>query len=82
MESDGKVYVPSGYMRSFLGRIWKEWAFEADEGDGFGVARIDGVRYERKLVRVEDPGTINRVARKLDGRLRPSGLPLGAVDRR
>ena len=27
MESDGKVYVPSGYMRSLLGRLWKEWAF-------------------------------------------------------
>ena len=22
MESGGKVYIPSGYMRSFLGRIW------------------------------------------------------------
>lgn len=65
MESDGKLYVPSGYMRSFLGRIWKEWAFQADAGDGLAVARIDGVRYERKLVRVTDPGIIDGVARKL-----------------
>ena len=27
MESEGKIYVPSGYMTSFLGRIWKDWAF-------------------------------------------------------
>lgn len=65
MESDGKVYVPSGYMRSFLGRLWKDWAFEAEEGDGLAVARIDGVRYERRLVRVQDPAVIDGVAEKL-----------------
>jgi len=65
MESDGKVYIPSGYMRSFLGRIWKEWAFQADEGDGLAVARIDGVRYERQLIRTKDPAIIEGVAAKL-----------------
>lgn len=65
MESAGKVYVPSGYMRSFLGRLWKDWAFAADEGEGLAVARIDGVRYERKLVRVTDPVIIKGVAAKL-----------------
>ncbi len=65
MEADGKVYVPSGYMRSFLGRIWKEWAFQADEGDGLAVARIDAVRYERQLVRVSNPDTVRAVANKL-----------------
>jgi hypothetical protein len=65
MESNGKVYVPSGYMRSFLGRLWKEWAFQADAGNGRAVARIDGVRYERQLVRVKDPQEISGVAAKL-----------------
>lgn len=65
MESGGKVYVPSGYMRSFLGRLWKDWAFEAEAGDGLAVARIQGVRYERRLVRVEDPDVIQGVAAKL-----------------
>lgn len=65
MESNGKVYVPSGYMRSFLGRIWKDWAFQADAGDGLAVARINGVRYERQLVRVKNPAVIEGVAAKL-----------------
>jgi hypothetical protein len=65
MESGGKVYVPSGYMRSFLGRLWKDWAFEAAKGDGFAVARINGVRYARRLVRVQDPEVIQGVAEKL-----------------
>jgi hypothetical protein len=65
MESDGKIYVPSGYMRSFLGRIWKDWAFAADAGDGLAVARINGVRYGRTLVRTTDPATITGIATKM-----------------
>jgi hypothetical protein len=65
MESEGKVYIPSGYMRSVLGRIWKDWAFQADEGDGLAVARINGVRYERQLIRVKDSDVIDGVADKL-----------------
>jgi hypothetical protein len=65
MESDGKVYVPSGYMRSFLGKLWKDWAFDVEDGSKSAVARINGVRYERQLVRVTDPVVIEGVARKL-----------------
>ena len=65
MESEGKIYVPSGYMTSFLGRIWKDWAFQADEGNSEGMARINGVRYERKLVRVKDETTLEGIAAKL-----------------
>jgi hypothetical protein len=65
MESGGKVYVPSGYMRSFLGKLWKDWAFDVEAGSKLAVARINGVRYERELRRVTDASTIAGVARKL-----------------
>ena len=65
MESENRVYVPSGYMRSVLGRIWKDWAFQADEGDGLAVARINGTRYERQLIRVMDASIVAGVAAKL-----------------
>lgn len=65
MESDGRLFVPSGYMGSFLGRLWKDWAFEADAGRSLAVARIDGVRYERRLVRVTDPEIVDGVAVKM-----------------
>ena len=65
MESDGKVYVPSGYMRSFLGKLWKEWAFQVEEGSSLVVARINGVRYERELQRVSNPSVVTGVAEKL-----------------
>jgi hypothetical protein len=65
MESEGKVYVPSGYMRSFLGKLWKDWAFQVEDGSSLAVARINGVRYERDLVRINDPTVIDGVAEKL-----------------
>ena len=65
MESGGRVYVPSGYMRSFLGQLWKDWAFDVEAGSKSAVARINGVRYERELVRVTDPSVIAGVAKKL-----------------
>ena len=65
MESGGKVYIPSGYMRSFLGRLWKDWAFQAAEGDGLAVARINGTRYERQLIRVSEGEVIDGIAQKL-----------------
>ena len=51
-ESDGRIYITSDYMGTRLGRLWKRWAVQAYEGDGLAVVRINGIRYERRLVRV------------------------------
>ena len=56
LESEGKIYVVSGYMKSTLGKIWKEWAFDADEGNNEGVLRVNNVRYPRQLVRIKKGG--------------------------
>ena len=81
MESDGRAYVPSGYMRSFLGRLWKEWAFQAAEGNGLAVVRINGVRYERKLVRITDegvlPGVVAKLSEKYGGGATPEAIESG-----
>ncbi len=81
MESDGKVYIPSGYMRSTLGRIWKDWAFQADEGDGLAVARINGVRYERQLIRIKEgpvlDGIVAKLATKYGAGATPEALEAG-----
>ena len=65
MEADGKIYVPSGYMKSFLGRIWKDWAFQADAGNGMGAVRIDGVRYPRQLIRIKSGPELDAVMAKM-----------------
>ncbi len=71
MESDGKVYIPSGYMRSTLGKIWKDWAFQADAGDGMAVARINGVRYERQLIRIKAGPVLDGIVEKLASKYGP-----------
>ena len=73
LESDGKIYVVSGYMKSFLGKVWKEWAFDADAGNDEGVLRVNNVRYPRKLVRIEEGDVLNGVAAKLLAKY--SGVP-------
>jgi len=73
IESEGKIYVISGYMKSFLGKIWKEWAFDADAGNDEGVLRVNNVRYPRKLVRIEEGDVLNGVAAKLLAKY--SGVP-------
>lgn len=65
LESDGRIYVASGYMTSFLGRLWKHWAVQADRGDGRAVMRMGGTRYERQLVRIEAGPELEGVAAKM-----------------
>jgi hypothetical protein len=77
MEADGRIYVPSGYMTSTLGRLWKHWAVHADEGDGLAVVRIDGTRYERRLERVREGPVLERVAGKMEGKY---GAPVTRAD--
>jgi hypothetical protein len=49
---DGKAYIPSGYMTTWWGRIWKQWPHEAEK-DPRVLLRIGDAIYERELVRVE-----------------------------
>lgn len=73
LESEGKIYVVSGYMKSTLGKIWKEWAFDADEGNNEGVLRVNNVRYPRQLVRIKKGDVLNGVSAKLLAKY--SGVP-------
>ena len=63
-ESGGKIYITSDYMGTALGRLWKHWAVQAVEGDGMAVVRIDGTRYERKLVRITEGPVLDGVVAK------------------
>lgn len=65
LESEGKIYVVSGYMSSALGRMWKHWAVDADEGDGLAVLRIGDTRYRRQIVRIHEGDVLNGVSAKL-----------------
>lgn len=67
VEHEGRIYIPSGYMKSTLGKLWKQWPPEA-ERDGRALLRVDGVIYPRMLVRVKEspalPAIVSELARK------------------
>jgi hypothetical protein len=52
IEHEGKAYIPSGYMTSWWGKLWKKWPIEAEK-DGRILLRVDDKLYERQLVRVD-----------------------------
>ena len=69
---DGKIYTPSGYMNSRIGKMWKRWPVEAQR-DGRALLRIDGRIYERQLVRLPTdseviPPIIDELNRKYGAR--------------
>jgi hypothetical protein len=53
LDHEGKAYIPSGYMTTWWGKLWKQWPHEAEK-DPRILLRIDGKLYERTLVRVQD----------------------------
>ena len=53
LEHEGRIFIPSGYMTTAWGKLWKQWPLEA-ERDGRAILRIDGKLYERQLVRIQD----------------------------
>lgn len=79
LDHDGKAYIPSGYMTTWWGRIWKRWPHEAVK-DPRIVLRIDGKLYERRLVRIEEGPVVEPLLEELsrkyaDGRK----IPMDAV---
>ena len=65
LESENRLFIISGYMTTMLGRLWKEWAFEADQGNNEGVLRVNNIRYPRTLVRITEGDVLNGVSAKL-----------------
>jgi len=64
METGGRIFIPSGYMNTTIGKIWKHWPFEAEK-DGRAILRVDGKLYDRQLVRIKDDEIVVAVLAEL-----------------
>jgi len=64
VEHEGRIYIPSGYMTTWWGRIWKQWPIEV-ENDGRAILRVNGTLYDRQLVRVTEGPELLPIVRKL-----------------
>lgn len=78
VEYDGKLYVWSGYMNTRAGRLWKHWPIQA-ERDGRAVIRIDGIRYERQLVRITSGDVLDGITATITSKY-PSRTTRAAVE--
>ena len=74
METGGRIFIPSGYMNSTLGKIWKHWRMEAEE-DSRALLRVDGKLYKRNLVRIEEGEILTDVLAELS-RKYAGGFPV------
>lgn len=75
----GKAYIPSGYMTTWWGRIWKRWPIEV-ENDNRAILRIGAKLYERRLVRIEDGPMLTPLLAQLSRKyLGGSDIPQDAV---
>lgn len=80
VEHDGRAYIPSGYMTSWWGRLWKHWPYEA-ERDGRILLRIDGRIYPSRLRRVESGPRLAPVLAELSRKYAGgAAIPVEAVE--
>ncbi len=80
VEHEGRIYIPCGYMNSTWGRLWKQWPIEAEK-DGRAVLRIDGVLYDRELVRIKDGDQLPFLLSELGRKYLQGGAPLSPKER-
>jgi hypothetical protein len=72
---EGRVFIPSGYMTTWWGKIWKRWPLHAEK-NGDALLRIDGVLYQRRLVRIIDDPAIVPVLAEIGRKYAPNGEPI------
>ncbi|MCZ6869854.1 MAG: hypothetical protein O7G84_10160 [Gammaproteobacteria bacterium] len=75
VEHEGRIYIPCGYMNTTWGRLWKQWPIEAEK-DGRAVLRIDGVLYDRQLVRISHGDQLPFLLSELGRKYQQGGAPL------
>ena len=78
VEHDGRLYVWSGYMGTTVGRLWKRWPVQA-ERDGRAVFRIEGIRYQRQLRRIQSGEILEGIAAAITGKY-PSQTTRAAIE--
>ena len=74
MQTGGRIFIPSGYMNSTMGKIWKHWPMEAEK-DGRAILRVDGKLYARTMVRIQEGEILDDVLAELS-RKYAGGFPI------
>jgi hypothetical protein len=78
IEHAGKIYIPSGYMNTTRGKLWKQWPIEAEQ-DGRAILRVDGKLYKRQLRRIKSGPAIAPITKLLSAKYKLA-VTVDAVD--
>ena len=78
VEHNSKLYVWSGYMGTTVGLLWKQWPLQAEE-DGRALIRINGIRYERQLNRIQSGPELDGITQAITAKY-PSRTTSEAVE--
>lgn len=79
VDHEGKAYIPSGYMTSWWGKLWKHWPIEAEK-DGRILLRIGDDIYERQLIRVDSGPLLEPITAELSRKYAGgASIPVEAV---
>ncbi|MFT7685947.1 MAG: hypothetical protein ACI9FB_001292 [Candidatus Azotimanducaceae bacterium] len=63
---EGRLFTPSSYMKSPIGKIWKKWPHQAVK-DGSALLRIGDKIYERQMIRIPaDSDVVSPVLQEFD----------------
>ncbi len=70
---DGRLFVPSAYMKTGFGKIWKQWPHHAVK-DGRALIRLDDKIYPRTMVRLANddvlvPKIVEAIRNKYPGEM-------------
>jgi len=72
IEHEGKIYVPSGYMTTTWGKIWKQWPIQAEKNSA-AILRVDGKLYKRQLRRIKSGPELGPITEKIRKKYNVSG---------
>lgn len=75
---DGRAFIPCGYMNSTLGKLWKHWPHKVAAAPNV-ILRINGVLYDRKLVRVQEGPILQPVLSELSRKYINQPIPESQV---
>ena len=78
VEVDGRIFLNSNYMASWLGRLWKRWPDQATQY-GRAILRVEGKRYERLLVPITTGPLVERIAEAFNQKYR-AGMTRAEVE--
>ncbi len=73
-EHNNRVFIPSGYMNTTFGKIWKHWPMQAEE-DGRAILRVDNRLINVELHRVKQDPDMDTVLSELS-RKYLGGVPI------